>query len=137
MTDIDIQSDVLDLSMNLLEVDDHDPNSLRWAVRFKLKHPTGDFSYSADDIWLDTSMWDEFVLRLEAGAQECAYFTDQTEYLRLSVERRSNNIGLAVHIREPLISKGNLTLDAEIKLELDGVFISRLLDGFRSFPVFW
>lgn len=137
MTDIHFSSDELELSMELLEVDGNDPTSMKWDVAISLKHPSGEFAYSANDIWLDTHMWDEFVFELDTGVQKPARFSDQSELLYLGVERRVSGIVLTVSIQDPLIEKGCLALNAVLHLQLDGAFVSRLRDSFQSFAKFW
>lgn len=137
MTNVQFQTDEAVIHLNLVEVDETSPISLRFAVEVHLGHPTGNIKYTADDIWFETGVWDEFLSALKNGAIKQARLCDQSEYFVLCVQRGSDGVYVQFSASEPLVPKGRIKLECDLKLDLDGAFVAKLLDSFRSFPVFW
>lgn len=137
MTDIHFQTGDVTLRLNLMEVDETDLSALRWAIDVRFGHPTGSFTYSADDIWLETKMWDEFVEALGNGARKRAQLYDQSEYFVLCIQRNDDGLQVQCSAFEPILPRGRMKFEIELQLDLDGAFVPNLFDSFRSFPVFW
>lgn len=137
MTNISFVSDSLELYLDLLEIDPNDPKSLKWRVKAKIFHPTGEFVYSADDIWLDTEMWDVFLKALKNNLQEPAMFCDQSQYFQFSLKRDSNRINTRIQIAEPLPLSGQINHTADFDENVDSPFYRKLNESFGSFAKFW
>ncbi|GHU05897.1 hypothetical protein FACS1894205_6560 [Alphaproteobacteria bacterium] len=136
MTDIHIQAEGISVQFDLVGVDHYDSSSPCWRVGLKLSHPTGNFSYVANDIWIDTEVWDSFVLELAAGVRGRAIFHDLSGYFVLELERKERYFEISVNVREPLVNKGDLNLIAKYTVDLDSGFIEKLRDGFAEHPKF-
>ena len=135
--EISLKSEGISLFLECVEVGENDPHSIRFKVEIELEHPTGSFTYSADDIWLDTDMWDCFEHRLNKGLEQKAIFHDQSNYFEISLERNSRNIEFLLKVREPLIKRGEASISSSQKVELDNSFINSIKHGFHEFPKFW
>lgn len=135
--EISVNSGVVALQFEFVKFDANDPQSVQFKVELGLSHPTGTFSYSADDIWLDADMWNCFERALNSGLKEKAVFNDQSQYLEISLEKRSTHIALSVNVKEPLRDQGDISMSSFQKLDLDSSFINSLRDQFREFPRIW
>jgi hypothetical protein len=137
MTDIHIQAEGISIRLNLVDVDQNNPSSPCWRVNLDLSHPTGHFSYVANDVWIDTKVWDTFESELAAGVRSCAVFHDLSDYFVIKFERKDRYFEISVAVREPLATKGDLTMSAKYMVDLDSVFVDRFRDGFVAYPKFW
>jgi hypothetical protein len=135
--EISLQSEGIGLHLECLEIDENDSHSMRYKVKLDLDHPTGTFIYSANDIWLETDMWDRFQQRLSKGLEENAVFHDQSSYFEFSLTRNTRDIELMIKIREPLIESGETSVTSVRRIELDSGFINALIKSFNDSPKFW
>jgi len=136
MTDINFEADQLSIRLKLLSVDKNDIESMRCGVELDIVHPTGKIFYSADDIWLETKMLDEFSYKLSESVNDRAEFYDMSNYLVISIRRRRTFHEVNIGIREPLCGGGEATIETRLHIALDGRFLIKLLheiDKFRSF----
>ncbi|WP_259779843.1 hypothetical protein [Aestuariispira ectoiniformans] len=127
----------ISIHFEMLEVDENDTNSIRFQVNVKLDHSTGSFSYSANDIWIDTEMWDAFERQVSQNLEEAARFYDQSNYFEIHLTKDYQNIYFVLIAKEPLVPKGQIALESEQKLDIDGPFIEELRESLKSFPKFW
>ena len=135
--EMSLQSEGLYLFLECVEIDEIYSHSMKYRVKIDLCHPTGIFTYSADDIWLETDMWDCFEKKLSKGLEEKAIFHDQSNYLIISLTRTSKDIEFMIKVREPLIDGGESNLTSVRKIDLDSGFINALTKSFSDFPKFW
>jgi len=137
MTDVHIQAEGISVQLDLVDVDQNDPGSPCWRINLELSHPTGRFSYIADDIWIDTDVWDTFESELVAGVRSCAIFHDLSDYFVIKLERKDRCFEISVVVREFLATKGDLSMSAKYMVDLDNVFVDRFRDGFAAYQKFW
>ena len=135
--ELTFSSDGIALHLKYIEMDAYDSQSIKFEVKLTLEHPTGVFTFSADDIWFEADMWNQFVHELNNGLGSNAVFHDQSNYLRLSIERAANHLDLSLSIREPLIAAGDTTLSSSQRVNLDSAFINSLTSSFQKFPKLW
>ena len=137
MTDVYVQAEGIFVQLDLVCVDQNNPSSPCWRVDLELSHPTGHFAYTADDVWIDTAVWDAFVLELAKGVWSHAIFHDLSEYFVLRFERKEHYFEVSITVREPIAGKGDLNMSAKYTVDLDSVFVDRFRDGFAAYSKFW
>jgi len=137
MTDVYVKAEGISVQLDLVRVDQNNPGSPCWRVNLELSHPTGHFSYIADDVWIDTIVWDAFVLDLAKGVRSHAIFHDLSEYFVLRFERKERYFEVSVTVREPIAGEGNLNMSAKYTVDLDSVFVDKFRDSFAAYPKFW
>ncbi len=135
--EISLKSEGIGLYLECLEIDENDSYSMRFKVRLNLDHSTGTFTYSADDIWLETDMWDCFEQRISEGLEEKAVFHDQSNYFEFSLIRNTKCIECIIKVREPLIASGETTITSIRRIALDSGFTSTVAGSFSNFNKFW
>lgn len=130
-------SEDIKLHLTLMEVDNYDPNTLRFAVYVDLSHPTGAFSYSASDIWLTTEMWNLFETEVENDIKKPAHFHDQSNYFNIIINKGQKKLEIKINIKEPLTTKGDMLFSSVHELDIDSAFLDQLRNSLKSFPKFW
>jgi len=135
--ELTFRSEGVDLDLEFMEVDENDSNSLRFAANVKLAHPTGAFIYSANDVWLDTNMWDLFESSVINGLEQPARLHDLSYFFEIHIIRGEKKLNLKINIKEPLVSNGEIMLTSTQFLDIDGAFINQLRSSLKSFPKFW
>ncbi|NTG43586.1 hypothetical protein [Rhizobium rhizogenes] len=137
MSDINIVAEGISIQLEFVNVDPGDPSSMCWRISLELSHATGHFSYCADDIWLETEMWDAFVSDLTSGPRHSARLYDLSNYFTLNIERQNRCFEVDIAAHEPVVRSGGLQLRGKLSVELDSGLIEKLHSGFAGYPKFW
>ncbi len=135
--ELSVKSEGIGLFLECIEIDENDSQSMRFKVKLDLEHPTGTFTYSADDIWLETDMWDCFEQSLNKGLEEKAVFRDQSSYFEIALTKGIRDIEFTFKVREPLVGSGETSFLSSRKFDLDSGFINTLRDNFSECPKIW
>ena len=122
------------LAIDVLDFDETYP-SLKLSIELIAPHPTGQFVYTANDIWFSTSAIDEFVssLNLIADARDqTASLADLSDYIQLTVVNEDGTYSMSVRAHEPKI--GFTTGDLSIRCTIDRDTVQFMLAAFRDLP---
>jgi hypothetical protein len=99
----------------------------RFAVECRLLHPTGSFSYSANDLYFDLESFENFSAELQGmqqGLRKQAALKDVSQIVTLRLEGNSRALRATLDIRESL-TPTMATLSASFDVEYD-LFVNKL-----------
>lgn len=123
--------DPIDLTMLSVEYDTYLP-SVKTIVSLKILHPTGSFSYEANDIWFTQSEWIKFTQNI--GNKENASLKDMSDFFEFSVEHRSEGYILNLRCKEPNVFNQTI-LQHTCPISIDE--LDRLNSSFENAELEW
>lgn len=138
MSEISIKRPI-SIEIDTIETDSYLP-SFKVNIKLIIKHPTGLFSYQANDIWLECSMWDNFILDLNTFNNKPNFsikLLDISEYFNLAFTKdKSDEILFKININEPFSGE-----NGEGYIGYQGKLDSNIMDiikkDFEAFNKWW
>lgn len=127
----------LDLRITLLEAQGHGDLArpdFRFEMECLLRHPSGSFRYSADNLYFDLESFERFSEELhgvQQGLREEAALKDMGEMVVLRLEGTSRAFQAKLDIREYLVPT-IATLSATVEVEYD-LFVNKLRGEIKRF----
>lgn len=127
----------IQLTICLMDIEEYLP-SFRVELSCQLPHPTGTFTYGADDIWFTCEEWDRFVSELHGFARNqvnLAILRDASTYFQFSLSKQASQVVVSIACREPEsgAASGRLTYQTT----LDAAAVAALEQAFAEFPRWW
>ena len=138
--DFNFSTNNFDWCMDLAEVDDNDNRSFRVVFQLDLKHPTGKFVFSADDVWFDADDWGKFEAGLENwpnSDESIIALADMSQYITFSLKNDVTEMTASISVCEPLADGHDARLHFKNRIDRDGKFLSRMRDCFSNWPKHW
>ena len=120
----------LDLRIALVSVQDYEGNArpdYRMEMHCRLRHPSGEFTYSADDLCFDLDAFAGFsseLQKLQHGSAEQASLKNVGEMVVLELKGNSGALRATLNIREYL-APTMATFNAEFEVDYD-LFVNKL-----------
>jgi hypothetical protein len=118
--------------MEILEIDERFP-SFEVKVNIKISHFSGEFRYSANDIWFICSEWDDFTNNLASWSNQenTATLRSMSDEFTLLVSQNE----IMISLKEKLINGPTVDLKYCQISSVDDVYILR--ESFAKFDKWW
>jgi hypothetical protein len=130
MSEISIKRPI-SIEIETIETDSYLP-SFKANIKLEINHPTGYFSYQANDIWFDCVQWDAFLSSLDKLnflKESEIILSDMSEYFKIRfLLTKSRDIQFRVNIKEPFSGEngeGVFSYQSNIDNEVLNVFIQK------------
>ena len=124
------QSGNMRIELELLDVDANDPDSLRVRLSISISHSSGEYRYSADDIWFSMDVLMRFQSDLSKGLLSPANLFDQSEYISIYLSLTNNGKSKILNVKisayEPVLGYGEIALKSDFSLDYDTLFVEEL-----------
>ena len=127
----------LSIDMEMVDTDTRLP-SIKMAVKMEVVHPTGTIIYSANDIWFECSVWDEFVsniLNVSSGGRRDASLKNMSDFFVLNIGIDEGIKRLNFTSREVNAGEGVVSLNFESILDDD--MLAAIIEQFTTFEKWW
>lgn len=136
MSSIEI-SRPIKISMEVVEIDNYLP-SIKMAVGIELTHPTGTFSYNANDLWFECSSWDNFTLSLKSmtsGSNCIASLKSMSDAFSIVISFKNRGMIFSLESEEVNIGGGKTILSYQS--EIDDDLLGFIRTQFADFEKWW
>lgn len=138
MSEIEIRIPI-SIEIDTIETDSYLP-SFKVNVKLEIKHPTGYFSYQANDIWFECSEWDKFIVginTLNSKNSITLKLSDVSEYFNVTFIRDNSGETLfKVSINEPFSGvNGEGFISYQSKIDRNTIDI--ISNSFQDFNRWW
>jgi hypothetical protein len=123
--------------MDVLETEDRLP-SMKMDLKCKVRHPTGDLSYHANDIWFSCGEWDAFemafgkIINRNKGE---AILQDLSELFIFKINIEEKVCKITFSCKEWIIPDSSVVLSGH--LNVDKSELDAIKDSFSNFPKWW
>jgi hypothetical protein len=138
MSEIEIRRPI-SIEIDTIETDSYLP-SFKVDIKLEIKHPTGHFSYQANDIWFECSEWDKFTVEintLNSKTNISLKLSDVSEYFNIIfIKDRLDETLFKVSINEPFSGvNGEGFMGYQSKI--DSNIIDIINSSFQNFNRWW
>lgn len=111
------------IEIETIETDSYLP-SFKANIKLEIKHPTGNFSYIANDIWFDCNSWDKFIIDINTFGNKTNFnfkLADISECFNIFfILNNSSEILFKISINEPFSGEngeGHISYQSKIDIE--------------------
>jgi hypothetical protein len=125
----------LSIQLSSVQVNEVVSPDYRFDFACRIHHPTGEFTYTATDIYFAPEMFRDFAEQLEAirrGKAEHAQFHDYGQMIEFSLSVRERRIRASLKIREYQAGAEQTLLSAGFPVDYD-LFVNALYDRTMQF----